>query len=156
MGGVAGYAIVFGIERWGILLKKLSIILTTILGVILPSLSWAACRYADGATAPEPGLSQKALESKDWGPKLVELFNNLSKGDKSIVAAILRKPGAALMTTKCSNNDLFWTHLSLVGMSEVVPDAVPAAAADFARAFKLTARGSRDLPGLLRLDGIRR
>lgn len=135
-------------------MKPLLIILATAVATIWPVPGHAACFYADGTSAPEPGPSPAARKSKDWGPKFVELFNTLSKGDKSTVVAILQRPGAALLTTKCSNNDLFWTHLSLIGLSGEAPDAVPAALAETGRAFELTEQGSQTLPLLLRADGL--
>ncbi len=136
-------------------MNKLSMISLSILIASLPALSWATCLYPNGTSAPEPGLSNQAQKSKSWGPSLVKLFNNLSAGDKSILVAVLQKRGGVLLTTKCSNNDLFWIHLSLVGMSEVKPDAIPtglpAAQAKKMRAFKLTASGYQRLPSFLRV-----
>ena len=135
--------------------SKLAAILSAIYAVILPSLVWAGCQYADGTAAPEPGPSPEALHSKSWGPKLKVLFNNLSDGEKSNVLAVMETPDAALLTMKCSNNDLFWIHLSLVGMSEVEPDSLPELLADKGRAWKLTGLGYRTLPALLRSDAMR-
>lgn len=129
-----------------------SIFLMLIIVAGLPSFGHASCNFADGTAAPKPGPSQEAMNSRAWGPTLVKLFNALSKGDKSILAAVLNKPGAATLTTECSNNDFFWTHLSLVGMSELAPDAVPAGLPIQARAFKLTEQGAQVLPGLLRAE----
>ncbi len=118
-----------------------------------PSHSWAGCTYADGTPAPEPGVSQEAQDSLDWGPTFVKLFKGLSDGDKSTLVAILRQSDAVLLTTKCSANDLFWTHLSLVEMSEEAPDVIPEEwpqeLADNSRAFGLTEYGREVLPGLL-------
>ena len=118
--------------------------------IVWPSHSWANCTFADGTAAPEPGLSQAALDSKDWGPTFVRLFKRLNDGDKSTLAAIVEVGNAALLTNKCSNNDLLWTHLSLVGMSQEDPDSgLPAEAADDFRVFILTDHGREVLPDLI-------
>lgn len=118
-----------------------------------PSHSWADCTYADGTAAPEPGLSQEALDSEDWAPTFVRLLSRLNEGDRSTLVAILIADNAALVTNKCSNNDLLWTHLSLVGISEEDPDSVPVGlpedVAGTIRAFTLTDHGRDTLPGLL-------
>ncbi len=128
-------------------------LLAALLAVILvnwPSPSWAGCTYHDGTAAPEPGVSQEALDSQDWGPTFVTLFKRLNDGDKSTLAAISEIDNAALLTNKCSNNDLLWTHLSLVGMSREDPDSgLPAEAAENFRVFNLTDLGRKELPALI-------
>lgn len=116
--------------------------------ICLPSTGWAACKYADGTAAPEPGFSQEATESKTWGPKFVELYGQLSKGDQSIVAAMVQDTGVA-MTTKCSNHDLFWTHLSLLGWSKVVTNGIPPELQKIGRTYALTDKGKKSVRELL-------
>lgn len=136
-------------------MSKLSMISISILIASLPALSWVTCLNPNGTNAPEPGLSKQAQKSKSWGPALVKLFNNLSAGDKSAVVAVLQRPDGILLITKCSNNDLFWTHISLVGMSEVKPEAIPsglpAAQTKKFRAYRLTTSGYQRLPSFLRM-----
>ena len=119
--------------------------------LVWPSHSWASCTYADGTAAPQPGLSQEAVDSEDWNPTFVRLFKNLNEGDRSTLAAIVEIDNSALLTNKCSDNDLLWTHLSLVGMSREDPDPglPPEATADF-RVFVLTEYGREMLPDLIR------
>ena len=124
-------------------------ILTAVAVLSLPSTGWTACKHADGTPAPEPGPSQAAKQSKTWGPKFVELFSNLSRGDKSVVVSALKVGDAAILTTRCSNHDLFWTHLSLVEMSEVVDSGLPEPVRELTRSYKLTAHGQKALPDLL-------
>lgn len=120
--------------------------------VVWPSHSWANCTYADGTAAPEPGLSVEAVDSEDWGPTFVRLFKRLNDGDKSTLAAMLEIDNSALLTNKCSNNDLLWTHLSLLGMSQEDPDSgLPAEATEDFRVFILTDHGREALPGLILL-----
>lgn len=116
----------------------------------LPSSGWAACKYADGTPAPEPGVSEAATASKNWESKFVELYSALSRGDKSVVASALKVGNAEVLTTRCSAHDLFWTHLSLVGMSEVVDMGLPEPVRELTRAYKLTTHGQNALSDLLR------
>lgn len=129
--------------------KPLAAILTVcgfLVGV--PSSGWAACKYADGTAAPEPGFLHKATESKTWGPKFIELYGQLSKSDQSVVAGMVQDSGVA-MTTKCSNHDLFWTHLSLVGWSKVVTDGIPPELQKIGRTYALTDEGRKSVRELL-------
>ena len=102
-----------------------------------------------------PGLSEEARNSREWGPQFVTLYNNLSKGDQSTLTAMLQHKNSALVTAKCSANDLFWTHLSLVGLSEQDPESLAEGLPEIARAFKLTDEGRSTIPGLLEAGGIR-
>ncbi len=58
------------------------------------------------------------MNSKSWGPELLAHYTNMSHGDRSTFQAALVQPDAVLMTDKCTAKDLFWIHLSWVGMSE--------------------------------------
>ena len=129
--------------------KSIFIILTGLALLVLPSVGWAACKYADGSSAPEPGRSQATKESETWQRKFVELLSNLSRGDKSTVDAALKVGTEPVLTTRCANQDLFWGHLSLVGMSEVVDMGLPEPVKKLTRAYKLTPFGQKTLPDLM-------
>ena len=130
--------------------KSIYVTLTALVLIVLPSTGWTACTYADGTPAPQPGPSKAAAASKSWEPKFVELYSSLSKGDKSVVASALKVPNAEILTTRCSNHDLFWSHLSLAGISEVVDIGLPEPVKELTRAYKLTPSGRKSLPDLLR------
>ncbi len=112
----------------------------------------APCFYSDGAQVPEPGFSEAAMHAYEFGPQLKASFDALSDGEVSTVVALLEHPGSTLLTMKCSANDVFWTHLSLVGLSDTSDDAVPADLAGKARGYRVTEEGQQLLPGLI--DGL--
>jgi len=119
------------------------------------------CVYPDGTPVPEPGLSTEAANSMGWGPMFGALYMDLSDGDRSTVVGALQTPGAAVLTARCSPNDIFFSHMSLVGWSEVVPDGVPAELAKLPigqqfRSYKITDLGRSALPNLLSLPRFRR
>ena len=117
--------------------------------IALPSAGRASCTYADGSPAPKPGLAPDAGKSAAWGAKFVELFGNLSKGDKSTVDAALKVENAQVLVTRCTPHDLFWTHLSLLGLSEVVDAKLPDPVAELTRAYQLTSKGQKVLPSYI-------
>ncbi len=125
--------------------------LLLLLAVLLfPSSSWAACTFPDGSAAPEPGLLGDMPDLREWNVEFVELYNNLSKGDRSTLVAVLRQDATVLMTSRCSPNDLLWTHLSLVGMSEVDDGVVAEQLAERVRGYRLTRFGRDFLSQALR------
>ena len=117
--------------------------------IVLPSAGWAECTYADGTPAPEPGPSSEAEASPTWKAKFVELYSNLSRGDKSVVDAVLKVGDEPVLISRCSPHDLFWTHLSLLGLSEVVDAKLPDPVGKLTRAYKLTPKGQKLLPGYI-------
>ncbi len=112
------------------------------------SAGWAACRYADGAAAAEPGFSQEVTNSKTWGREFMELYGKLVKDDQSVVTTSVRDSGVA-MTTKCSSHDLFRTHLALRGWSEVIMKGIPPELQKTGRSYTLTDKGRKNLRELL-------
>ncbi|MBO6783318.1 MAG: hypothetical protein JJ899_08630 [Alphaproteobacteria bacterium] len=137
-------------------MKKLAACLVTALAVGWSSQAHAECTYADGTAAPAPGMSEQAKTSNAWGPRFVSLYNNLNKGDQATLDAMLDHRNSALVTSKCSPNDLFWTHLSLVGLSEEDPESLSEGLPEIARAFKLTDQGRRRIPAMLEAGGVRK
>ena len=109
--------------------------------IALPPAGWASCTYADGIPAPKPGPLPEASKSAAWGEKFVELYMNLSKADKSTIDAVLKVGDETVLITRCSPHDLFWTHLSLLELSEVVDAKLPDPVAELTRAYKLTSKG---------------
>lgn len=107
------------------------------------------------ADKPEPmrGLDEAAQHDKSWGPRLKELAEKLSAGDKSVLVAMLGEGAAqdaVSMTSRGSPNDWFWAHLSKVGLMQERPDAVPEPLQAHVVAYAVTPTGKQTLPGLLR------
>ncbi|MEM1298409.1 MAG: hypothetical protein AAGH68_03950 [Pseudomonadota bacterium] len=94
------------------------------------------------------------MNSLDFGPMMATTYAELFPGDKSVNVTALRDPEAVMLTSACSPNHVFWTHLSLVDMTRPADlplnaDAPPEARA-IMRAFSFTDRGRQVLPGMLK------
>lgn len=101
---------------------------------------------------PDRRLSESAKHDKSWGPQLKELAKALSKGDKSVLVALLQTTNdeaRVALTSRGSPNDWFWAHLANVGLMEEYEEGVPEELRDITVAYTITANGYRMLPGLL-------
>ncbi|PIE15483.1 MAG: hypothetical protein CSA70_00285 [Rhodobacterales bacterium] len=101
---------------------------------------------------PQCGLSEAAQNDRSWRPKLQELANALSDGEKSALIAALKNPGddVALLTARGAPNDWFWAHLSQVGLMVVDEDIPAEPLRELSVVYRLTAEGRKHLPLLLR------
>lgn len=83
-----------------------------------------------------------------------ELARRLSPGDVSVLMLGMADPDGKLMTTAGSANDIFWSALEELGLTEelAVPDDVAEELEDAGLTMKLyavTLRGHAEIPALL-------
>jgi len=89
----------------------------------------------------------------DFGPSLVRDFRALSAADMSVIMEGAKRPGATLLTSRGSANDLFWQKLSVVKWTEQValPEGLASSPlADKFIAWSVTELGAISLPMLFR------
>ena len=109
---------------------------------------------SDVPQEPERGFSAAAAQDKSWGPRLKDLAQNLSPGDKSVLMALLSaerpdRDQSIAMTSRGSPNDWFWAHLAKVGWMEEAAAEVPEPLRSMTIAYRVTPEGQRLLPGML-------
>jgi hypothetical protein len=83
-----------------------------------------------------------------------ELAQRLNSGDVSVLLYGVENPGTRMMTTKGSANDVFWSALEKVGLTEShpVPDDIGGeleAAGITLRFYTVTEQGEAEIPALL-------
>lgn len=83
-----------------------------------------------------------------------DLAQRLSPGDVSVLMYGVENPGTRMMTTEGSANDVFWSALERLGLTETHPlpedlDGELAGAGIRLRFYTVTERGEAEIPALL-------
>ena len=116
----------------------------------------AALLVAGDSRMPAVSSGQAMPEASEFRSGLVEAYRAMSPGDRSTLhvmtrGTLPRDAPASLMTTQGSPNDVFWTLLSTVGLSEPgKPNKELSEALPTIRMWKLTENGAKVVPGLVR------
>lgn len=89
-------------------------------------------------------------DKDDFGPNLIRMFRKLSAADKSVIIEGVRRPGSHMLTSKGSDNDLFWSELSRVKWTERVELDLGIAEDVECAAWLVTELGAISIPVIFR------